>query len=409
MNSLHEIGFNDLLENLVRQFVKEKLELIMNEEISNFLNVEQENVRNSRNGYYSRTLDTRYGKIDDLQVPRDRRGEFQTQVFEPYQRRDGWLEEAVIHMYKGGMSTRDVAAFIEGMFKSQYSPTTVSNITSTVLEDIESWNQRPLDTRYSVIYLDGLYCKLKRQTVDSEVIYVAMGIDTQGYRQILGFYIGGQESANGWRDVLRDLYNRGAKEVLLGVFDGLPGLEEAFKETYPAADVQHCITHKMRNTFPKIRVQDRTEVMADFKTVYNAGDIDLAQQAFEAVKAKWGKTYPKEIASWEKQLPTLLTFYKYPEKIREAIYTSNAIERTNKEIRKRLRPMNSLPNIEAAEKIVYLFSVDYNERWSKRIVRGFADLDTKQRLGDMFKERYEKGEQDPKKISEENQKSGEVA
>src|SRR5690606_36173848 len=122
MNSLHEIGFNDLLENLVRQFVKEKLELIMNEEISNFLIVEQENVRNSRNGYYSRTLDTRYGKIDDLQVPRDRRGEFHTQVFEPYQRRDGWLEEAVIHMYKGGMSTRDVAAFIEGMFKSQYSP-----------------------------------------------------------------------------------------------------------------------------------------------------------------------------------------------------------------------------------------------------------------------------------------------
>src|SRR5690606_16198617 len=137
----------------------------------------------------------------------------------------------------------------------------------------------------------------------------------------------------------------------------------------PAADVQHCITHKMRNTFPKIRVQDRVEVMADFKTVYNAVDIDLAQQAFEAVKAKWGKKYPKEIASWERQLPTLLTFYQYPEKIRESIYTSNAIERTNKEIRKRLRPMNSLPNIEAAEKIVYLFSIDYNERWSKRIVR----------------------------------------
>lgn len=389
MNNVHEIGLSDLLENLVRDFVKEKLEFIMKEELTNFLNIEQPHIRNSRNGYYERTFDTRYGKINDLQVPRDRRGEFHTQVFEPYQRRDGWLEEAVIHMYKGGMSTRDVAAFIEGMFKSQYSPTTVSNITNTVLEDIEAWNQRPLDTRYSVIYLDGIYCKLKRQTVDSEVIYVAMGIDLQGNRQILGFHIGGQESANGWRDVLRDLYNRGAREVLLGVFDSLPGLDEAFKETYPLADVQHCIVHKMRNTFPKIRVQDKVEVIADLKKIYNAEDIDLAHKAFEAVKAKWGKKYPKEIASWEKQLPTLLTFYKYPAMIKEAIYTSNAIERTMKEIRKRLRPMNSLPNIEAAEKIVYLFSVDYNERWAQRVVRGFGNAETRHRLKEMFQERYE--------------------
>lgn len=180
MNNVHEAGLSDLLENLVRNFVKEKLEFIMNEEIWNFIHVEQANVRNQRNGYYERTLDTRYGKIDDLQVPRDRRGEFQTQVFEPYQRREGWLEEAVIHMYKGGMSTRDVAHFIEGMFGSQYSPTTVSNITSTVLEDIEQWQKRPLEKRYSVIYLDGLNCKLKRQTVQSEVIYLAMGINEQG-------------------------------------------------------------------------------------------------------------------------------------------------------------------------------------------------------------------------------------
>lgn len=388
MNTVHELGLSDLLENLVRNFVKDKLEFIMNEEIRNFVHVEQANVRNPRNGYYERTLDTRYGTIEDLQVPRDRKGEFQTQVFEPYQRRDGWLEEAVIHMYKGGMSTRDVARFIEGMFGSQYSPTTVSNITSTVLEDIEQWQKRPLEKRYSVIYLDGLYCKLKRQTVQSEVIYLAMGINEQGYRQILGFYIGGHESSNGWRDVLKDLYRRGATDVLLGVFDGLPGLEEAFKETYPKADVQHCITHKMRSTFPKIRVQDKVEVMNDLKTVYNALDADLARAAFDSVKAKWGKKYPKEMQSWEEQLPTLLTFYKYPDMIKAAIYTSNPIERMNKEIRKRLRPMNSLPNIEAAEKIIYLFSAEYNERWSSRVIRGFGDPEVKQALQAMFQERY---------------------
>lgn len=390
MSTLHESGLSDLLENLVRSFVKEKLEFIMNEEISNFLQVEQLSQRNSRNGYYERTLDTRYGLIDDLQVPRDRKGQFQTQVFAPYQRRDGWLEEAVIHMYKGGMSTRDVARFIETMFKSDYSPTTISNITATVLEDVEAWLKRPLATRYSVIYLDGLYVKLKRQTVSSEVIYVAMGIDEEGHRQILGFYIGGHESSNGWRDVLRDLYQRGAREVLLGVFDGLPGLEEAFRETYPKADVQHCVVHKMRNTFPKIRVQDKSEFLKDLKTIYTADSHELALTAFTEVKDKWGKKYPKEIKSWQDQLPTLLAFYKFPPLIWQSIYTTNAIERTVKELRKRLRPMNSITNLEAAEKIVYLTTSEYNERWSHRVIRGFGNVQTQKLLQRMYEERYSK-------------------
>lgn len=401
MTTIPENSLNDLLENLVRTFVKEKLELIMNEEIQNFVHVEQTHQRNSRNGYYERTLDTRYGKIEDLSVPRDRNGEFQTQVFEPYRRREGWLEEAVIHMYKGGMSTREVAGFIDKMFGSQYSPTTVSNITSTVLTDIEAWQKQPLKTRYSVIYLDGLYCKLKRQTVSSEVIYLAMGIDEDGHRQILGFYIGGHESANGWRDVLHDLYRRGAKEVLLGVFDGLPGLEEAFKETYPLADVQHCMTHKMRNTLPKLRIQDKAEVMNDLKTVYNAEDADQAIAAFQVVKGKWGKKYPKELKSWEDNLPTLLTFYNYPAMIKEAIYTSNPIERMIKEFRKRIRPMNSLTSVEAAEKIVYLTIMDYNEKWSTCTIRGFADTQTKKKLMKMFKERYGKKTGGPDTVEKE--------
>ena len=387
-NSLHESGLSDLLENLVRGFVKEKLEMIMKEELRNVLDVEKPEKRNSRNGYYERTLETRYGKIDDLKVPRDRQGEFQTQLFEPYQRREGWLEETVIHMYKGGMSTRDIANFIESMFGSQYSPTTVSNITSTVLKDVQAWQERPLEKRYSVIYLDGFYLKLKRNTVSSEVVYLAMGINEEGKRQILGFYIGGKESANGWRDVLKDLYRRGAREVLLGVFDGLPGLEEAFREAYPKADVQHCVVHKVRNTFPKIRVQDKTEFLDDLKTIYNALDHDLALAAFDTVKDKWQKKYPKEIKSWEEQLPTLLTFYKYPALIKQAIYTSNPIERTNKEFRKRLRPMNSLTNLEAAEKIIYLNTIEYNEKWSKRVIRGFGDPKTIEALTKMYEERY---------------------
>ncbi|MCR8635875.1 IS256 family transposase, partial [Paenibacillus sp. N5-1-1-5] len=309
MSTIHEAKLSDLFENLVTSFVQENLENIMKAEIKNFME-DSEQANNNRNGYYKRTLHTKFGHIEDLQVPRDRNGDFQTQVFQPYQRRDGWLEEAVIQMYKSGMGTRDVARFIESMFGSHYSPTTVSNITATVLEDIHQWQSRPLKKRYSVIYLDGLYVKLKRSTVSSEAIYFAMGIDEDGHRQILGFYVGGQESANGWRDVLKDLYKRGVQEVLLGVFDGLPGLDDAFREAYPKADVQHCIVHKVRSTFPKIRVQDKADFIDDLKTIYHALDHDLAMAAFDTVKAKWGKKYPKEIKSWEDQLPTLLTFYK---------------------------------------------------------------------------------------------------
>ncbi|QJD86586.1 IS256 family transposase [Cohnella herbarum] len=388
MTTISENAYDNLLENAVKKLLQEKLELLMREEIKNYMLNEQQDQRNSRNGHYKRTFQTRYGTINELQVPRDRKGTFQTRLFQPYQRREGWLEEAIIYMYKGGMSTREVAKFIESMFGTQYSPTTISNITQTVMEDIEQWQKRPLEKRYSVIYLDGLYVKLKRNTVSSEAVYLVMGIDEKGIRQILGFYVGGQESSNVWKEVLIDLKNRGATEVLVGVFDGLPGLEEAFRAVYPQADVQHCIVHKVRSTFPKIRVNDKTEFLEDLKGVYTAFDGDVALAVFDGFKAKWSKQYPKEVKSWEEQLPTLLTFYKFPALTRPAIYTSNPIERTNKELRKRLKPMNSLTNIEAAEKIIYLQSLDYNEKWCGRAIRGFVDPDTKAAFEKMYTEKY---------------------
>jgi putative transposase len=394
MTTIQQNPFSDLLENTMQSFLKEKIETLLKEEIRNYLGVEHAEESNSRNGFYSRSWETRHGVIPDLQVPRDRKSHFQTELFEPYQRREAWLEDTIIHMYKGGMSTRDIASFIEKMFGSQYSPTTISNITGTVLEDIAVWQKRPLAKRYSVIYLDGMYVKLKRQTVASEVIYIAMGIDEAGHREILSFSIGGKESSNGWRDVLRDLYQRGAKEVLLGVFDGLAGLEEAFRETYPQADVQRCITHKMRNTLPKIRDKDKTAFVTDLKTVYNALDRDVALANFDVVKQTWGKLYPKEIESWESQLSVLLRFYDYPPMIWYAIYTSNPIERTNKEIRKRLKPMNSLTNMDAAEKIVYLEAVGYNERWNDRVLRGFADPQTQSALKKLYDKKYPQSTRD---------------
>ncbi|XEC93270.1 IS256 family transposase [Paenibacillus tarimensis] len=386
--SIHNSEFMNQLANVVLAFVKDKLELLMREELTNFLTIEKPELQDTRNGYYSRTLETQFGKIDDLQVPRDRQGEFRTELFEPYQRRDGWLEEAVIRMYKGGMSTREVGDFIECILGTHYSPATVSNITNTVLQDVHAWQNQPLNKRYSVLYIDGIHFSLRRDSVATEVIYVAMAIDEEGHRQILGFHVGGNESAHGWKMFLQELYERGAKEFLLGVFDGLVGLEEAFHSVYPKADVQRCVVHKMRNTFPKVRVKDKVEFLGDLKGVYNAPCYEEAVRQFHAVELKWSKQYPRELASWRADLPVLLTFYKYPADIRKSIYTTNAIERTVKEIRKRLYPMNSVPNIDAAEKIAYLVVTDYNERWSKRIIRGFGMEETKKAFEKMFRERY---------------------
>jgi putative transposase len=385
-NSILNSDFANQLENMIKDFVQEKLEFIMREEIKNFLQVEQEHVQNSRNGYYHRTLDTKYGKIEALTVPRDRNGDFQTQLFEPYQRQDGWLEQAIIKMYQSGMSTREIGKFIERILGSTYSPTTISNITDAALEDIQKWQQRPLNKRYSVLYLDGFYIKVRRDTYAKEVIYVVLGVNEEGYREILGFYVGGQESAHGWQEILQDLYTRGAHEVLLGVFDGLPGLEEAFKAVYPKADVQRCVVHKVRNTLNKVRKKDQFEVAEDLKLIYRSMTRDAAIQAFHEFKDKWSKKYPREVQSWEQDLDVLLTFMKYPTSIRSVIYTTNAIERTIKDIRKRLKTMNSLTSIEAAEKITFLTVQDLNEKWSTRKLKGFSTA--YKALQDMFEERY---------------------
>lgn len=385
-NTLPNEDFRSQIDQAILSLVKEKFEFFMREEMKNFLNVEHPDEGNSKNGYYQRVMDTKHGRINELNVPRDRQGQYHTNLFEPYQRRDGWLENAIIEMYQQGMSTRDVGKFVENILGKSYSATTISNITDVLVEDIEAWKNRPLAKRYSVLFLDGMYFKLRRTYVASEAIYLVVGITEEGSREILGFYVGGQESSFGWREVLEDLYNRGAKEVLLGVFDGLSGLSDAFHDVYPKADVQRCVIHKVRNTLNKVRKKDQYEVAEDLKDVYKSRTYKLAEEMFENFRDKWRQQYPNEVKSWEKDLGELLTFLRYPEDIRKVIYTTNWIERTIKEFRKRIRPMNSISTLEAAEKIVYLKIQHINDFWSERRIQGF--LKSKPILKEMFQERY---------------------
>ncbi|NIK11771.1 IS256 family transposase [Alkalibacillus almallahensis] len=386
-NSMSENNYFKPLEELVLNFVKDHLEEIMKEEMKNFFDVEHPELKNSKNGFYERLLDTRYGRIDDLSVPRDREGCFQTALFDPYQRRERWLGETIIEMYSKGVSTREIAQFIERMLGDSYSASTISNITDVVVEDIQKWQKRPLSKRYSVLYLDGTYLKLRRHDVASEVIYVVVGITEEGYKEIISFQVGGQESSLGWKEVLADLRDRGVEEVLLGVFDGLTGLDASFKEMFPKADVQRCVTHKVRNTLHNVRKTDRETLVEDLKKVYRADTTKEALAYFDDFKGSWQSIYPKVIESWEDDLNELLTFMKYPKEIQPQIYTTNTIERTMKEIKKRTRSMNSLPSEQAVEKIIYLVTQNFNERWAKRVITEFASA--REKLSKMFKKRYE--------------------
>lgn len=255
-----------------------------------------------------------------------------------------------------------------------------------VKEDIAKWHTRPLQKRYSVLYLDGLYVKLRPDTLEKEVIYVVLGVNEEGDREILDFFVGGQESAYVWQEILQQLYNRGVKEGLLGVFDGLSGLEEAFKAVYSKADVQRCVVHKVRNTLNRVRKKDQCEVAGDLKLIYRAPNKEIALQMFQQFESKWFSKYSREVQSWTNELDVLLIFMDDPSSIRSVIYTTNAIERTIKEIRERLKPMNSLSSLEATEKVVYLTIKDFNEKWAERKLRGFSEAH--EALQRMFEERY---------------------
>jgi len=382
-----QVNFDDMINDLIKNFIEKMLK----GELTEFLNYDKydsagKNSGNSRNGNYSRNFQTKYGVIEKLEVPRDRNNDFQTALFEPYKRRDDWLEQTVIQMYARGLSTRDIANLIEQMYGQKYSATSVSNLTDIAVKEIEQWKNRPLEKRYSVLFIDALSIKIRREHVGNESAYIIIGINEEGYREILDFYIGVTESATLWEEVLMNLKSRGVEQVLLGVMDGLPGLTDSFLKVYPKADVQRCVVHKVRNTLHKVKKKHTDEIVTDLKKIYKAPSREYAEQALNDLSSKWDRIYPHLAQSWFEDKDELFAFYKYPDSIQKSIYTTNWIERANKEIRKRLKTMNSLPNEKAAEKILYLKIIDYNSKWSERRLKGF--LAARDKLIQLFEERY---------------------
>lgn len=388
---LKEILYSNIsLEEFLLSMIKDMMETLMKAELTELLKYEKyspegHNSGNSRNGFYKRSYETKYGKIENLNIPRDRNDEFQQQLIPPYKRRDGWLEDMIMQLYANGVSTRDVGSIIEKLYGNSYSPTTISNITDVAIEEINKWRQRKLNKRYSVLFIDAMSVKLRRDTVANDSVYFILGIDEEGYREVLDFYIGTTESSYVWEEILYSLKERGATDVLLSVMDGLPGLEEAFNKVYPKADVQSCVVHKVRNTIRKVRKKDLSEILQDLKSVYESPTKDQAMIMLDEFSTKWGKLYPKVVDSWNNN-SSLFTYYSYPLAIRKAIYTTNWIERFNKEARRLTKVKNSFPTEDSLSKIIYFKVIDCNSKWSTRKMKGFAQAH--EELQNMFLEKY---------------------
>ena len=280
------------------------------------------------------------------------------------------LNELITSLYGNNVSTRSIDAIIEKLFDCKYTASSISNITNTVIEEVKAFKERELEKDYYVIYIDSLFTNIRRNTVAKEAVYLVLGVNTEGYRDILGFYIYPQESASVWDDIFKDLKSRGLERVLLFVTDGLSGIEDVIKNNFPKAKIQRCLLHITRNINKKCRVKDREELMKDFKKVYKVSTKEESKNNFELFKEKWNKIYPDICKNLHATYEYIPTFLEFPEPIRIQIYTTNWIERTNKEIRKYLRPKNSLPNIESAEKIIYLAVLKYTNNWSTRKLRG---------------------------------------
>jgi len=323
--------------------------------------------KNTRNGYSSKTLQTTQGDLT-LAIPRDREGSFEPQIVEKHRVRFDGIDEKIISFYARGLSTRDIQAELAEIYGTTVSPTLISNVTDAVLTDVRAWQSRPLDRLYPVIYLDCLVVKVKGEKgIANKAIYLALGINMEGQKELLGMWISQNEGAKFWLNVLTELKNRGMEDVLITCVDGLSGFPEAIETVYPNATVQLCIVHKIRQSLAYVSWRDRKILAADLKTVYTAKTTAEAESLLEEFGLKWDEQYPTISASWRRDWERIIPFFNYPADIRRAIYTTNAIESLNMTLRKVIKNKRVFPSDESVFKILYLAIERISKKWTMPI------------------------------------------
>lgn len=307
-----------------------------------------------------------YGTID-LKIPRDRNGEHEPKIIPKYKRDISGIEEKVMALYARGMSTRDIHEQIKDLYGIEISADMVSKITERVIPEIKEWQNRPLEPIYPFMFLDAIHYKIREDGhILNRAAYVVLGVRVDGIKDILGIWIGENESSKFWLGVLNDLKNRGVEDVLMFCVDGLTGIKEAIQAAFPKAEIQRCIIHQLRNSFKYISYKDIKAFSKDFKEVYTAINEDAALEALYALKEKWGKQYPFALRSWENNWDVLSPFFKFPDEVRKIVYTTNIIESLHRQFRKVTKSKTMFPSDQALEKMLYLASMNVMKKWTQR-------------------------------------------
>lgn len=366
------ISSMDDIQNLLKETIAEFMENGLDAELDDELgyskyDYKNKDTDNSRNGRSSKKLRTSFGDVE-VAVPRDRKGEFEPQLLKKNQKSVSQdIEEKILSMYAKGMTTSDMESHIRDIYGVEVSDTTISRITDKILPIAKEWQQRPLETVYAVVFLDAIHFHVRSEgQVVKKAVYVAIGIDLDGRKDVLGMWFGENESAKFWATVLNGLRNRGVEDILIACTDNLTGFSAAIEAVFPKTEIQNCIIHQIRNSTRYVSYKDLKALVADLKAVYAAVDEAAALEALDIFARKWDQKYPKISASWQENWPRLSTYFKFPQEIRRLIYTTNAIEGFNRQLRKVTKAKSVFPTDDSLFKMLYLAMMDITKKWTGR-------------------------------------------
>jgi len=357
-----QVALKDLFKDTIQEMLEAELETNLGHSKYEY-GTEKENYRN---GHSSKTVRSEYGPVK-LEIPRDRNGEFEPSVIPKYSKDISRIEEIIISMYGRGMSTRDISKQVEEIYGVTVSAEMVSNVTNKIIPLIDEWQNRRIDSVYPIVFIDAVHFSVKdNNQVIKKAAYIVLGVNTDGFKDVLGIWVGENETAKFWMSVLNDLKSRGLQDILILCSDGLIGLADGIKAIYPKTEHQRCIIHMIRNSTRYISYKDRKEFCNDLKTIYTAINEEKAYESLIEVSDKWKSKYPYSVKNWEDNWDLVIPFFKYSEELRKIMYTTNAIESLNSSYRRYTKNRTVFPNDDALRKSLYLATKNIIEKWTSR-------------------------------------------
>ena len=361
----------DVEEKLRKSFgkiIKSMLEAEMDEHLGNNKYKHEDNKQdNYRNGYSKKKVKSNMGELE-IEIPRDRKSEFEPVVVPKHSRDISRLETQIIELYGMGNTTRQISEFVENLYGFGVSAEMVSNITDKIIPEMEEWKSRRLEEVYPFVYIDAIHFNVKTNgVIGKNAAYVVLGISKNGIKEVLGIYIGESESSKFWLSVLNDIKNRGVKDILVLSSDGLTGIQESIKVAYPKTEHQTCMVHFVRNTLKYVNHKDKAQFAQDLKAIYTASSEDIGKKIMLDIQAKWKEKYPVVMNRWEENWSEICPFYKFSQRIRKMIYTTNSIESLNSGYRRLNKGRNIYPSVQALNKVLYLATKRITKNWTSKV------------------------------------------